>query len=87
MKSSDLRVIQPQFRFTKKHVSSLLIYIILLYIIIIIIFLYIHWRCTPNIRSYSQISRLIRLAGLTVGDPVLRTRKPLSVELGPGKLS
>jgi V-type H+-transporting ATPase subunit A len=25
-------------------------------------------------------------AGLTVGDPVLRTRKPLSVELGPGLL-
>jgi hypothetical protein len=24
------------------------------------------------------------LAGLTVGDPVLRTKKPLSVELGPG---
>ena len=25
------------------------------------------------------------LAGVTVGDPVLRTGKPLSVELGPGK--
>ena len=24
-------------------------------------------------------------AGLTVGDPVLRTGNPLSVELGPGK--
>lgn len=24
-------------------------------------------------------------AGVTVGDPVLRTGKPLSVELGPGK--
>jgi hypothetical protein len=24
------------------------------------------------------------LAGVTVGDPVLRTGKPLSVELGPG---
>ena len=23
-------------------------------------------------------------AGVTVGDPVLRTKKPLSVELGPG---
>lgn len=23
-------------------------------------------------------------SGVTVGDPVLRTRKPLSVELGPG---
>jgi V-type H+-transporting ATPase subunit A len=26
-------------------------------------------------------------AGVTVGDPVLRTGKPLSVELGPGSLS
>jgi vacuolar-type H+-ATPase catalytic subunit A/Vma1 len=26
------------------------------------------------------------VAGLTVGDPVLRTGKPLSVELGPGIL-
>lgn len=26
------------------------------------------------------------LAGLTVGDPVLKTGKPLSAELGPGKL-
>lgn len=25
-------------------------------------------------------------AGLTVGDPVLRTGNPLSVELGPGKI-
>ena len=24
-------------------------------------------------------------AGVTIGDPVLRTGKPLSVELGPGK--
>lgn len=27
----------------------------------------------------------IPLGGLTVGDPVLRSGKPLSVELGPGK--
>lgn len=26
-------------------------------------------------------------AGVTVGDPVLRTGKPLSVELGPGKMT
>jgi len=26
------------------------------------------------------------LAGLTISDPVLRTNKPLSVELGPGKI-
>jgi V-type H+-transporting ATPase subunit A len=25
-------------------------------------------------------------SGVTVGDPILRTGKPLSVELGPGKL-
>lgn len=29
-------------------------------------------------------SGLSCIAGLTVGDPVLRTGKPLSVELGPG---
>jgi len=29
---------------------------------------------------------LIHLAGLTVGDPVERTKQPLSVELGPGIL-
>jgi vacuolar-type H+-ATPase catalytic subunit A/Vma1 len=29
----------------------------------------------------------IFLAGVTVGDPVLRTGKPLSVELGPGIMS
>lgn len=28
----------------------------------------------------------IYLAGLTVGDPVERTKEPLSVELGPGIL-
>ena len=34
-----------------------------------------------------NITRLmITIAGLTVGDPVLRTGNPLSVELGPGKL-
>ena len=29
---------------------------------------------------------LLYLAGLTVGDPVERTKQPLSVELGPGIL-
>jgi V-type H+-transporting ATPase subunit A len=33
---------------------------------------------TATIQVYEETS------GLTVGDPVLRTRKPLSVELGPG---
>ena len=27
---------------------------------------------------------MTNLAGLTIGDPILRTDKPLSVELGPG---
>jgi V-type H+-transporting ATPase subunit A len=38
--------------------------------------------------TYCIITLTIDLAtgGLTVGDPVLRTGKPLSVELGPGKL-
>ena len=31
-----------------------------------------------------KISCRFSLAGVTVGDPVLRTGKPLSVELGPG---
>jgi len=31
------------------------------------------------------MSNLFNLAGLTVGDPILRTGNPLSVELGPGK--
>jgi len=35
---------------------------------------------TASIQCYEDTS------GLTVGDPVLRTRKPLSVELGPGIL-
>jgi len=35
---------------------------------------------TATIQCYEETS------GLTVGDPVLRTRKPLSVELGPGIL-
>ena len=30
---------------------------------------------------------MITIAGLTVGDPIMRTRQPLSVELGPGILS
>lgn len=34
---------------------------------------------TASIQCYEDTS------GLTVGDPVLRTHKPLSVELGPGK--
>ena len=29
---------------------------------------------------------LLFIAGLTISDPVERTNKPLSVELGPGKI-
>lgn len=36
---------------------------------------------TASIQCYEDTS------GLTVGDPVLRTGNPLSVELGPGKFS
>jgi vacuolar-type H+-ATPase catalytic subunit A/Vma1 len=36
----------------------------------------IFYKTSNYIHSY--------LAGVTVGDPVLRTGKPLSVELGPG---
>lgn len=35
---------------------------------------------TASIQCYEDTS------GLTVGDPILRTGNPLSVELGPGKL-
>jgi len=35
-------------------------------------------RDTATIQTYEETS------GLTVGDPVMRTKKPLSVELGPG---
>ena len=35
--------------------------------------------------NFLSTSKLLKkLAGLTVGDPVLRTKEPLSVELGPG---
>lgn len=33
-----------------------------------------------------HVKFIINLAGLTVGDPVERTKQPLSVELGPGIL-
>ena len=37
-----------------------------------------------NIRCMRLFIGNLSLAGVTVGDPVLRTGKPLSVELGPG---
>ncbi len=47
-----------------------------------------------NVYTYFEIGKTLNLcgdldllpAGVTVGDPVLRTGKPLSVELGPGIL-
>jgi len=33
----------------------------------------------------NQYNTLFHIAGLTYGDPILRTGNPLSVELGPGK--
>jgi len=38
-------------------------------------------RDTVSIQCYEETS------GLTVGDPIIRTKEPLSVELGPGILS
>jgi len=44
---------------------------------------------TASIQCYedtctNSLTMSYLLAGLTIGDPVLRTQKPLSVELGPG---
>lgn len=39
---------------------------------------FFHASGMATIQVYEETS------GVTVGDPVLRTRKPLSVELGPG---
>jgi len=46
---------------------------------------------TASIQCYEDTCKfflavLILKDGLTVGDPVMRTCRPLSVELGPGKL-
>ena len=38
------------------------------------------------LQSKPSCTLTILTAGVTVGDPVLRTGKPLSVELGPGKI-
>ena len=40
-----------------------------------------------SIQCYEDTCKLhinLFIAGLTVGDPVMRTKSPLSVELGPG---
>ena len=38
------------------------------------------------VSSFYCVVNKCYIAGLTVGDPVLRTGNPLSVELGPGKI-
>ena len=44
------------------------------------------FRCMRKLVSWFSFLKKFNFssAGLTVGDPVMRTRKPLSVELGPG---
>ena len=37
--------------------------------------------------ALAHATALFSVAGLTVGDPVLRTGNPLSIELGPGIMS
>lgn len=44
----------------------------------------IHVSKTKTIKRPILFFQII-IAGLTVGDPILRTGNPLSVELGPGK--
>lgn len=39
----------------------------------------------PRSRCTKRRVPTLNTAGVTVGDPVLKTGKPLSVELGPGK--
>lgn len=41
-------------------------------------------QCVSNSILIPTLSYAKRIAGLTVGDPVLKSGKPLSVELGPG---
>lgn len=43
----------------------------------------LYHTCTCQIHK-SIHSLNLSIAGVTIGDPVLRTGKPLSVELGPG---
>jgi len=41
----------------------------------------------PFSATRTPVNLLFIVAGLTVGDPVMRTKEPLSVELGPGILT
>ena len=42
-------------------------------------------QCYEDTCKQSLFYLIILIAGLTYGDPILRTGNPLSVELGPGK--
>lgn len=42
-------------------------------------------QCYEDTCKSNILSLIIFKAGLTYGDPILRTGNPLSVELGPGK--
>lgn len=44
----------------------------------------VHDFMSNDVTDLCLCFELFYIAGLTVGDPVLRTGKPLSVELGPG---
>ena len=48
--------------------------------------MYDRWRFTNSKHCTFQHQVYEETSGVTVGDPVLRTGKPLSVELGPGIL-
>lgn len=42
-------------------------------------------QCYEDTCKSSNSNLILFIAGLTYGDPILRTGNPLSVELGPGK--
>jgi V-type H+-transporting ATPase subunit A len=58
---------------------------------------HLDWSASLGSRSHPEVIRIEadratiqvyeETSGVTVGDPVLRTGKPLSVELGPGLMT
>ena len=72
MKSLGLKVTLPLFKSMKKLVSFC-------------IYAFMESRCNTCMYMYMCMYLTLLKAGVTIGDPVLRTGKPLSVELGPGK--
>lgn len=46
--------------------------------------MYVIWKAVHDLCVGFKFVVHFKLAGVTVGDPVLKTGKPLSVELGPG---